>query len=307
MSGDRAINLPTSNPARRRRPAPALRGARLAWLRRRFRGHHPARVSDGVGYSPLQVGIVATAALLGSAVLTLASGSRAAPRPAQLLLAGAGLIALPGWHSRSASTSPSCWVAFFGTINPSTGDGGGLVPLEHAMLARGVADSGRTAAFARYSLIGASRARRIAGGGDADISPRRHRAGDRVQADVPRLRGARPCQRRALPAPAACRDARDALDPARAVARHGLQARRAVQPRFVRRRAAVQSMLALWLFERFELRSRPRACSSSGRARSPLLVSGRGLARNASAWSTPWCSPTSRRASSSSWRRSRPT
>jgi hypothetical protein len=46
-------------------------------------------------------------------------------------------------------------VAFFGTINPSTGDSGVLVPLEHAMLARGVADSQRTAAFARYSLIGA--------------------------------------------------------------------------------------------------------------------------------------------------------
>ena len=46
-------------------------------------------------------------------------------------------------------------VAFLGTINPSTGNSGILVPLEHAMLAQGVADRERTAAFARYSLIGA--------------------------------------------------------------------------------------------------------------------------------------------------------
>jgi len=46
-------------------------------------------------------------------------------------------------------------VAFIGTINPSTGDLGILVPLEHAMLARGVADQERTHAFSRYSLIGA--------------------------------------------------------------------------------------------------------------------------------------------------------
>jgi predicted MFS family arabinose efflux permease len=46
-------------------------------------------------------------------------------------------------------------VAFFGTINPQSGDAGVLVPLEHAMLARGVADADRTRAFARYSLTGA--------------------------------------------------------------------------------------------------------------------------------------------------------
>jgi predicted MFS family arabinose efflux permease len=46
-------------------------------------------------------------------------------------------------------------VAFVGTINPSTGDIGVLVPLEHASLARGVADEARTRTFARYSFIGA--------------------------------------------------------------------------------------------------------------------------------------------------------
>jgi MFS family permease len=46
-------------------------------------------------------------------------------------------------------------IAFAGTINPSTGDLGVLVPLEHAMLAHGVPDHERTRTFARYSLIGA--------------------------------------------------------------------------------------------------------------------------------------------------------
>ena len=46
-------------------------------------------------------------------------------------------------------------MAFVGTVNPSTGDLGVLVPIEHAMLAHGVADQERTRIFARYSLIGA--------------------------------------------------------------------------------------------------------------------------------------------------------
>jgi predicted MFS family arabinose efflux permease len=46
-------------------------------------------------------------------------------------------------------------VAFIGTVNPSAGDSGVFVPLEHAMLARGAGDRERTAVFARYSLIGA--------------------------------------------------------------------------------------------------------------------------------------------------------
>jgi MFS family permease len=46
-------------------------------------------------------------------------------------------------------------VAFVGTINPSAGDLGMLVPLEHAMLARSSSDRDRTRMFAHYSLIGA--------------------------------------------------------------------------------------------------------------------------------------------------------
>lgn len=46
-------------------------------------------------------------------------------------------------------------VAFVGTINPSGGSTSIFVPLEHTVLTGAVAPAGRTRAFARYSLIGA--------------------------------------------------------------------------------------------------------------------------------------------------------
>jgi len=110
-----------------------------------------------LGYDPIEIGIVLTASLLGTALFTLAVGA-IAPRHdlRTLMLAGAALMTLTGLAFPSfAHIAFVVVVAFVGTINPSTGDLGVLVPLEHAMLARGVADQERTRAFARYSLIGA--------------------------------------------------------------------------------------------------------------------------------------------------------
>jgi MFS family permease len=110
-----------------------------------------------IGYSPFEVGVVATASLLGTALMTLAVGV-IAPRHdlRNLLIAGAGLMAATGVAFPAFEhIALVALVAFVGTVNPSTGDLGVLVPLEHAMLARGVADHDRTKAFARYSLIGA--------------------------------------------------------------------------------------------------------------------------------------------------------
>jgi Major Facilitator Superfamily len=45
-------------------------------------------------------------------------------------------------------------IAFFGTINPTIGDIGVHIPLEQAVLAGGTSDSERTSIFARYSLVG---------------------------------------------------------------------------------------------------------------------------------------------------------
>jgi MFS family permease len=73
-----------------------------------------------------------------------------------LLLFGAVLMVATGVALPSSEhLALIATVAFIGTINPSTGDIGVLVPLEHASLARGVADEKRTRTFARYSLVGA--------------------------------------------------------------------------------------------------------------------------------------------------------
>jgi hypothetical protein len=46
-------------------------------------------------------------------------------------------------------------IAFFGTVNPTAGSASAFVPVEHAVLAREADPTDRTKAFARYSLIGA--------------------------------------------------------------------------------------------------------------------------------------------------------
>jgi MFS family permease len=116
----------------------------------------PAYLS-AIGLSPGQIGIVVSASLLGTALFTLAVGFFA-PRHdlRNLLLAGAVLMAATGLAFPNVDRfAVIAIVAFIGTINPSTGDLGVLVPLEHAMLAHGVPDGDRTRTFARYSLIGA--------------------------------------------------------------------------------------------------------------------------------------------------------
>ncbi|HSP50927.1 MAG TPA: MFS transporter [Pseudolabrys sp.] len=116
----------------------------------------PAYLS-AVGFSPGQIGFVASASLLGTALFTLAIGFFA-PRHdlRNLLLGGAFLMATTGLAFPNFDHfALIAIIAFAGTINPSTGDLGVLVPLEHAMLAHGVPDHERTYTFARYSLIGA--------------------------------------------------------------------------------------------------------------------------------------------------------
>jgi len=110
-----------------------------------------------IGFNPFQIGLVATAALLGSAATTLAVGLLA-PRYGlrTLLLACAVLmvvtgIAIPSFQHLVFIAA----IAFIGTMNPTTGDIGVHVPLEQAALAHRASDKERTRVFARYSLIGA--------------------------------------------------------------------------------------------------------------------------------------------------------
>jgi MFS family permease len=110
-----------------------------------------------LGMNPFQVGAIATGTLVGSGVLTLLVGLRAHRfEQRTLLLAAAALMAATGL-SFAALTDfwPLFLVAVVGTLNPSSGDVSVFLPLEHAVLSRAVEDRRRTASFARYSLIGA--------------------------------------------------------------------------------------------------------------------------------------------------------
>lgn len=110
-----------------------------------------------LGLGPLEVGVVATLALFGSALMTLGIsvlGARTDQR--RLLIGGSGLMIATGLaFAASNSYAFVLLVAFIGTINPSSGSVSIFVPLEHAVLSRSVADADRTRMFARYSLIGA--------------------------------------------------------------------------------------------------------------------------------------------------------
>lgn len=110
-----------------------------------------------IGFGAVAIGVVATAALLGTALLTLGVGF-IAPRHdlKKLLLAGAIVMMCTGLaFPASHHIALIGLVAFLGTINLSSGDMGVMIPLEHAILAHRVADDTRTETFAHYSLIGA--------------------------------------------------------------------------------------------------------------------------------------------------------
>ena len=106
-----------------------------------------------LGLGQLEVGLISTATLLGSALATLAIGRwghRFSVR--RLLLAAALLMAGTGaGFAGLGSLWPLLLVSFVGTLNPSSGDASIFMPLDHTMLAT-AAD--RPAAFARYSFIG---------------------------------------------------------------------------------------------------------------------------------------------------------
>jgi MFS family permease len=109
-----------------------------------------------LGYSPLEVGLLATVTLLGSGVLALGVGLQAYRfHYRTLLLAAAALMAATGVGFAFVTQFwPLLLIALVGTLNPSSGDVSVFLPLEHAVLSRVVADHERTATFARYSLVG---------------------------------------------------------------------------------------------------------------------------------------------------------
>jgi len=110
-----------------------------------------------LGLGPFEIGVVATLALLGSALTTLGIGFVGARFDQRALLIAASALMIATGFAFAASNSYAIIVciAFAGTVNPSSGNVSIFVPLEHAVLARSVASTERTRMFARYGLMGA--------------------------------------------------------------------------------------------------------------------------------------------------------
>lgn len=106
-----------------------------------------------LGLGVLEVGIISTATLLGSALTTLAVGRwghRFHIR--RLMLAAALLMAATGLGFAGFSSFwPLLLVALVGSLNPSSGDASVFMPLDHTMLATA---PDRTAIFSRYTFLG---------------------------------------------------------------------------------------------------------------------------------------------------------
>jgi MFS family permease len=110
-----------------------------------------------LGVGTVEVGVIATTTLLGSALATIAIGLWGHRFAAgRLLPAAALLMAATGFAFAGLSSfAPLLLVAFVGTLNPSSGDVSVFLPLEHARLAAAASGPARTALFARYSVLGA--------------------------------------------------------------------------------------------------------------------------------------------------------
>lgn len=109
-----------------------------------------------LGLGDIEVGVLSTVTLFGSAISTLALGALA-NRFAQRWLLGLAaflMIATGVGFAGFSSFWPLLIVAFVGTLNPSGGDVSMFLPLEHARLAAFSSERSRTAVFARYSLVG---------------------------------------------------------------------------------------------------------------------------------------------------------
>ena len=144
-------------------PPGTLRDARILLWTRALRAFGDGYISlllpyylTLLGFDALQVGIIVTATLLGAGAMTLTVGLIAHRyRARSLLMAGSALlVAVALLLTQASDFWPLLIIAAFGVLNPASGDVTVFAPLEHSMLARSVAPQSRTALFARYSLVG---------------------------------------------------------------------------------------------------------------------------------------------------------
>lgn len=209
----------------------------------------------GLGFTPLEVGSLIAAALLGSAALTLAVGLISHQRSAR------GVLLFSCWLMLATAVGlgtfvdlwPLLLVAFFGTLNLSGSDVSIFLPTEQFLLSASGSADRRAALFARYNLAGtlAGALGALASGAPSWLAFGAYGLAALLQlglyAQLPRE--SHPPATPA-PAPGARPSARSALTQSRAVVLRlsALFSLDSLGGGFV-----AQSLLALWLLQRFEL------------------------------------------------------
>jgi len=108
-----------------------------------------------LGYGALEVGIIATATLLGSGLLTLLAGLFAYRFRLHALLTAACVLMLISGLGFATFTEfwPLLLIAAIGTLNPSTSDVSVFLPIEQTILSHAASAEHRTVLFSRYSLV----------------------------------------------------------------------------------------------------------------------------------------------------------
>jgi MFS family permease len=249
-------------------PQSATPDARRLLTTRALRGLADGAVSvllpgylTAIGFSPIRVGAIVFGTLLGSAALTLWVGlATDTLGRRRVLLAACTLMLLTGIGFATATGFwPLFVVAVVGTLNPSAGDVSLFLPVEQAALAEAAEPRDLTAMFALYNVAGA-----MAGAVGALLS------------GIPAIIASRlglalaPALRSGFVAYATIAMIASAvywrLSPAIEVERRPVETARLAKSRDVVVRLAalfcidsfgggfvIQSLLALWLFRRFNL------------------------------------------------------
>ena len=116
-----------------------------------------ARYLKHLGFSGTRIGVLITATLLGSAVLTLFTGLRLGRLGARRVLLGScALMAATGVGFATITWFwPLVLVGFVGTLNPSSGDVSLFLPTEQAAFADLTEGPERPSRFAMYNLAAA--------------------------------------------------------------------------------------------------------------------------------------------------------